>query len=125
MHISENSRIGRWAASAGPSLTLPGSFHVWLTLALRPSFHLAQPLIAAWYLRRWRRASWIVFGYCMLLVPAIVTLRWHYIVDLLGGLAVTAIAVWIVEASRKNVRMPAAHSYVLPHRTPTTYEAGG
>jgi hypothetical protein len=90
-----------------------------------PSLHVAQPLIAAWYLRRWPRVSGIVFGYCVLLVPAIVILRWHYIVDILGGLAVAAIAVWLIEAAQRTVSVPAAHKYLVPHRTPTTSEAGG
>jgi len=61
-----------------------------------PSLHMAQPLIAAWFLRKWDRVSIIVFGYCILLAPAIVILQWHYVVDIIGGLAVAALAVWLV-----------------------------
>jgi membrane-associated phospholipid phosphatase len=61
-----------------------------------PSMHLAQPLIAAWFLRRWRGVSAIVCAFCALLAVAIVILRWHYLVDIVGGLVVAVLAVWIV-----------------------------
>ena len=76
----------------------------WMTPSLGyyvafPSLHIAQPLIAAWFLRRWRRVSLIVFSYCAVLAPAIVILQWHYIVDILGGLVVAGLAVWTVSGA--------------------------
>jgi hypothetical protein len=64
-----------------------------------PSLHMAQPLIAAWFLRRWRVVSAILVAYCVLLAGAIVVLRWHYVVDIIGGLAVAALAIAIVSAT--------------------------
>src|SRR5665811_1639699 len=64
-----------------------------------PSVHVAQPLIAAWFLRKWRRASMIVAGYCGLLVPAIIILQWHYVIDIIAGLAVAALAVWLATST--------------------------
>ena len=61
-----------------------------------PSLHVAQPLIAAWFLRRWKGVSTILYAYCSLLVVAILILRWHYVVDILGGLGVAASAVALV-----------------------------
>ncbi len=61
-----------------------------------PSLHMAQPLIVAWYLRRWRRVLGILSVYCGLLVPSILILRWHYLVDILGGILVAIVAVAIV-----------------------------
>jgi len=72
-----------------------------------PSMHLAQPSIAAWYLRRWRGVSCIVCAYCVLLVMAIVILRWHYAVDILGGLVLAALAVRIVSVKgQRQVAQP-------------------
>jgi hypothetical protein len=48
--------------------------------------HIAQPIIAAWSLRRWPRASALAFAYCALLVPCILILEWHYFVDILSGM---------------------------------------
>lgn len=61
-----------------------------------PSLHMVQPLVVAWYLRRWRAVSAILLFYAALVVPAILILRWHYLTDILGGIAVAAIAVGIV-----------------------------
>jgi membrane-associated phospholipid phosphatase len=63
-----------------------------------PSMHVAQPLIAAWFLRRWRAVFAIIAGYCALLVASIVILQWHYAVDIPGGLAVAALAIAVVSA---------------------------
>ncbi len=72
-----------------------------------PSMHLAQPSIAAWYLRRWRGVSCIVGAYCALLVVAIVILRWHYAVDILGGLVLAGLAVWVVSATdQRKIAQP-------------------
>lgn len=57
-----------------------------------PSMHVAQPLIAGWFLRRWRVVSLLVFGYCALLIPAILILQWHYFVDIVAGILVAAFA---------------------------------
>jgi membrane-associated phospholipid phosphatase len=65
-----------------------------------PSMHVAQPLIAAWFLRRWRVVSTAIAAYCVLLVGAIIILRWHYAADLLAGFFVAALAVWIVSAGQ-------------------------
>src|SRR5271167_4426074 len=47
-----------------------------------PAMHLTQPLIVAWFLRRWKRVSAIIVIYCMLLIPAILILEWHYFADI-------------------------------------------
>lgn len=78
---------------------------VWMPPALGyfiafPSMHVAQPFIAGWFLRRWRRVSMLIFGYCGLLVPAIVVLQWHYFVDIVAGLMIAALAILMVEGWR-------------------------
>ena len=57
--------------------------------------HLAQPVIAAWFLRRWKRVSLVIVAYCILSAPSILILRWHYLVDIIGGLIVGAAAIAI------------------------------
>jgi len=34
--------------------------------------------------------------YDLFLVPAILMLEWHYFVDMLGGIAIAAVVIWIV-----------------------------
>ena len=85
----------------------------WLTPPLAyyvafPSMHVAQPLIAAWFLRRWRAVSYTVLSYCGLLVFSIVILRWHYLVDILGGLAVAGLAVIVVSVGSRRFNADAS-----------------
>ena len=69
-----------------------------------PSLHLAQPVIAAWFLRRWKRVSLVIVAYSILLAPSILILRWHYLVDIIGGLIVGAVAIAITSPLDPNGR---------------------
>ncbi len=63
-----------------------------------PSMHAGLPLIALWFVRRRKRiAALLVFVYLVLLLPATVLLEWHYLIDLVGGWAVAALAVALAE----------------------------
>ena len=77
-----------------------------------PSMHVAQPFIAGWFLRRWRRVSMLVFGYCGLLVPAIVILQWHYFVDIVAGLVIAGLAILMAEGWKAPAFSEAIGSYV-------------
>lgn len=58
-----------------------------------PCLHLAQPVIVAWFMRRWKRIVLCLVAYDVILIPAILLLEWHYVIDLLGGVAVAVIAI--------------------------------
>jgi hypothetical protein len=58
-----------------------------------PSMHIAMPLIAIWFLRRWRRVALLVAVFDLFLVMAIVLLEWHYFLDLAGGVAIALAAI--------------------------------
>ena len=58
-----------------------------------PCLHIAQPLVVAWYLRRWRRMLVFLLAYDTLLIPAILLLEWHYLVDVIAGVLVSGIAI--------------------------------
>jgi hypothetical protein len=66
-----------------------------------PSLHIALPIIVLWFMRRWKRIVWFLIAYDVVLVPAILLLEWHYVVDLIGGAALAAIAIWINNSSEK------------------------
>ncbi len=70
-----------------------------------PCMHIVQPLIVMWFLRRLRRIIILLGLFNLLLVPSIILLEWHYIVDLFGGLAVACFAIVIagLEAKEKQV----------------------
>ena len=70
-----------------------------------PSMHVALPAITLWFLRKRKRVVGLLIALDLLLVMGIVLYEWHYFVDILGGIAVAAIAIAVTsreEAFRKN-----------------------
>ena len=61
-----------------------------------PCMHIAQPLIVMWFLRPWKRVVAVLTAVNIVLVAAILLLEWHYFVDILGGIAVAALALLVV-----------------------------
>ena len=62
-----------------------------------PSFHVALALLSAVYLstfRRLRVTNWILAG---LITISTVTTGWHYGIDVLGGIALAAVAAGAAE----------------------------
>ncbi len=62
-----------------------------------PAMHVTIPMIVTWFLRQWKRVAVILFVYTVLLVQAILILEWHYFVDIVGGLCVAALAIYLVD----------------------------
>lgn len=60
-----------------------------------PSLHVADILIVLWFVRRWKRIVYVLIAYDILLIPCILLLEWHYVVDLIGGAIVAGIAIWL------------------------------
>lgn len=57
-----------------------------------PSMHIGLPVIAMWFMRRWRPVFWFLAAYNCIVAFAIVILEWHYALDIPGGIAVAALA---------------------------------
>lgn len=60
-----------------------------------PSLHAADPIIVLWFFRKWKRITYCLIAHDILLIPSILLLEWHYAVDLIGGVLVAAIAIWL------------------------------
>jgi hypothetical protein len=58
-----------------------------------PCMHIVQPMIVLWFLRRWRRIVIALAAYDVLLVAAILMLEMHYVIDIVVGLLVAAVAI--------------------------------
>lgn len=86
-----------------------------------PSLHSALPLIAIWFLRRWRRIQLIsVMVYFVLLIPALVFLDWHYLVDIVAGWGVGILSIAITESISRSSRRPLVEGMVCrPHAAGT------
>jgi membrane-associated phospholipid phosphatase len=80
-----------------------------------PSLHTALPIIAIWFLRPWKRLARIqLWLYLTLLLPSVVLLGWHFLMDLTGGVATAFLSIWLTERISRAV---AAHDWL--DRDPT------
>ena len=79
-----------------------------------PCMHVAQPLIALWFLRKWRRIVWFLIPIDLLIVAATVLFEWHYAVDLIGAVIVAAAAIAVTErfAKPRNHRSQGSIAFV-------------
>jgi hypothetical protein len=62
-----------------------------------PSMHIAMPLIAIWFLRKWRRIALILLAFDAVMLVSIIALEWHYFVDLLGGVMVAILSILLTQ----------------------------
>lgn len=63
-----------------------------------PSLHTALPIISIWFLRPWKKIAVLpAVIYVAVLLPSIIILEWHYLVDMFGGFAAAALAIWLSE----------------------------
>lgn len=83
--------------------TLPSSVSAYYNdlnpnpVAAFPSLHAAFPFLGFLALRRvYLRASWIAFGWCLLVWFSVVFLGEHYVVDVAGGVILAALAWWVM-----------------------------
>lgn len=67
-----------------------------------PCMHLAQPIVVMWYLKSYRGILACLCAFNMFLVMAILLLEWHYLIDLLGGVAVALVAIAIIRKGGKQ-----------------------
>jgi hypothetical protein len=62
-----------------------------------PCMHIAQPVILLWFLRRWKRLFVSLLVYDLFLMVSIVLLEFHYVMDLVGGVAVALLTVLMLD----------------------------
>lgn len=88
-----------WAHALSPDITVVNTFDYFISF---PCLHVALPSIAIWFLRPWKKIALILLAFDgILLVPAIILLEWHYLIDLLGGFAVAFLSIWLVHRFSK------------------------
>lgn len=76
-----------------------------------PCLHVALPLIVLWSLRKWRNMAFTLIALDLFLIPSIVILEWHYLVDLLAGVLVAVIAIAIQREPTQPLREVAHEPY--------------
>jgi hypothetical protein len=72
-----------------------------------PCMHIVQPIIVLWFLRRWRRMVIVLAAYDIVLIAAVLLLEMHYVIDILVGLLVAALAITISGQTLKQDRLRA------------------
>ncbi len=98
-----------WAHNLTPDVRDVGIGDYYISF---PSLHAALPLIAIWFLRRWRRICLVALSiYAAFLLPSLILLEWHYIIDVFGGFGVAFLSIWLsgiisgkVDREKSNVR---------------------
>jgi hypothetical protein len=65
-----------------------------------PCLHITQPVIILWFVRKWRQVSLIFSAFSILLIPSILLLEEHYVVDLIGGIFIAMLAIAMVDGAR-------------------------
>jgi hypothetical protein len=89
-----------WAHTLTPNAALVNLADYYISF---PCMHAALPIVGLWFLRPWRRiALFMLVLYVGLLLPAIILLEWHYIVDLFGGFAAAFLAIWLADLVSKK-----------------------
>ena len=74
-----------------------------------PCVHISAPLVVTWFLRRWKRILVFLLTYDVLLIVSIILLEWHYVVDVLAGILITALAILMINyCDRLTTAGPAA-----------------
>ena len=81
-----------------------------------PSLHVALPLIAIWTMRRWKPIAYILLViYAVLMLPSILLLEWHYLVDFFGGFCAAALSIWLTErVSSAGVLGESLEDFIAP-----------
>ena len=65
--------------------------------AALPCMHIVQPVIALWFLRPWKRLAFVFVIFNVLLIPCILLLEQHYVIDLVAAVPLIVLAIGMVD----------------------------
>jgi len=110
-HSPREARILLALVTAGPDIAVPGQLLGGLVAF--PSIHMVMALMIAWY----SRATWAFLPFCassLLMIPATLLHGGHHLSDLIGGLALFALAATLargfVREPQSPPQVPAVHA---------------
>ncbi len=100
VQISDAAKLTRFQAGLRPPWITTDYFMAF------PCMHVVQPVLIWWFLREFRGIARIMVAYNIVLIPSILLLEQHYVVDILSGFVLSAILIvafdgWPVQ-SRSN-----------------------
>jgi membrane-associated phospholipid phosphatase len=79
-----------------------------------PSFHTAQAVVAAWYARRLGVLFYPFLLFNILVVASTPIQGGHHVVDVIGGLAVAALGVWVANSVASRLMGASPKGEALP-----------
>ena len=97
------AEYGRWLAELGQqgvSIIKPSSLG---GIVGFPSFHTVMALLIVWYAKEIRYAFFGFLTLNTLMMPATLLHGAHNLVDIFGGFAVAALAIWLSESNAKSI----------------------
>ena len=65
--------------------------------AALPCMHIVQPIIALWFLRPWKRLAILFVIFNILLIPCILLLEQHYVIDLLAAIPLIVLVIAMID----------------------------
>jgi len=65
--------------------------------AALPCMHIVQPMIALWFLRPWKRLAFLFVIFNILLIPCILLLEQHYVIDLLAAIPLIVLVIAMID----------------------------
>ena len=68
-----------------------------------PSFHTAQAVIAIWYARKLKTLFYPILAFNILVIASTPIQGGHHVVDVIGGIAVAGIAIWLARALARRL----------------------
>jgi hypothetical protein len=97
--LIQQALLSRTASLRGAfALNVEGDYNIAF-----PCMHIALPFIAWWFCRAWKRIARAIFIYNLALIPSILLLEWHYLVDILGGIFVAFAVILMTHVSAKRL----------------------
>lgn len=79
-----------------------------------PSFHTAQAVIATWYARRLGVLFYPFLIFNILVIASTPIQGGHHVVDVIGGFAVAALAIWLTSTVAKRLMRPKSGNEAMP-----------
>lgn len=85
-----------YIAGQRPDILAPHYF------AALPCMHIVQPMLALWFLRPWKRLAALFAAFNIVLIPCILLLEQHYVIDLLAAIPLFIIVIAMIDGLKGN-----------------------
>lgn len=108
-HYDYVAILNGYIAGKRPEVLAPHYF------AALPCMHIVQPMLALWFLRPWKRLAALFVAFNIVLIPCILLLEQHYVIDLLAAIPLIILVIAMIDGVKlteglKRTAYPSAAS---------------